>query len=248
METQQADTQLIQGTRTVCTAHTATATSAATASAPTATSGSALASPGKLLGGGAPDSRLAPSGAASSRTGDPSRTGGPTKPRISTLCVMHVTPGHERAMARRVTRLAGSALNDCFTLQTEYRVRRHGAWRQELLPTFPSYLFLDVADPELLEQRLGLLSGHAQIPRVGERMAPLSSEDAATLRALGGADHVIRFSKGSVDNGELRVWRGALVGHEGLVRRIDRHKRCAWLRTGLGEGVMRVGLELTSKT
>lgn len=161
---------------------------------------------------------------------------------------MHVTPGHESAMMRRVSRLSGDALRDCFALRTELRCRRQGVWRTELVPTFPSYLFLDVADPELLEERLGLMSAYASMPRVGDRVAALPAADADLLRELGGADHVIRFSEGSIEGGALRVRRGALAGHEGLVRRVDRHKRCAWLRTGLGEGLMRVGLELTSKT
>ncbi len=161
---------------------------------------------------------------------------------------MHVTPGHERAMARRVARISGDALNDCFSLQTEFRVRRHGSWTRELLPTFPSYLILDVADPELLERRLGLLTSHARIPQVGGRMASLSQEDASLLTALGGVDHVIRFSEGRLDRGRLSVQRGALVGREGLVRRVDRHKRCAWLECGPGEGLLRVGLEIATKT
>lgn len=204
--------------------------------------GPALATPEKTSRGGALDSRVIPSARTTSQAGHPCKAG------AGALCVVHVTPGHERAMARRVARLSGDALSDCFVLRTEYRVRRHGAWSQELLPTFPSYIFIEVADPELLERRLGLLSSHASIPRAGDAMARIPQEDAETLRALGGADHVIRFSQGSVKNGELRVWRGALVGHEDLVCRIDRHKRCAWLRTGLGEGLMRVGLELVAKT
>ena len=171
-----------------------------------------------------------------------------TSPQDSVLCALRVTPGHERAMASRVRRVAAAGLNDCYVMLTERECRRGGAWRRELVPTFPSYLILDVRDPEALERGLRLVTAPATLVRVGGAPAALSAEDAALLRALAGPDHVIRTSRGSIEGGRLRVWEGPLSGRERLVRSIDRHRRAAYLDSRLGEGRLRVGLEVVSKT
>lgn len=171
-----------------------------------------------------------------------------TSPSEGTLCALRVTPGHERAMASRVRRVAAAGLNDCYVMLTEYERRRAGTWRRELVPTFPSYLFLDVRDSEALERGLRLVTEPAELPRVGGVASALPADDAALLRALAGRDHVIRVSRGSIEDGRLRVWEGPLAGRERLVRGIDRHRRAAYLDSRLGEGLLRVGLEVVSKS
>lgn len=171
-----------------------------------------------------------------------------THPANGTLCALRVTPGHERAMARRVRRVAAAGLNDCYVLLTERERRRAGLWHKELVPTFPSYLILDVRNSDALERGLRLLTAPADLPRVGGAPAAIPAEDAALLRTLAGPDHVIRASRGVIEDGALRVWEGPLAGREQLVRRIDRHRRAAYLDSLLGEGRLRVGLEVVSKT
>lgn len=74
------------------------------------------------------------------------------------------------------------------------------------------------------------------------------------MRRIGDARHVIRMSVGDVVEGRLVVHEGALVGCEGLVAHVDRHRRSAWLqaadpvlRDASGRG-LRVGLEVVSKS
>lgn len=165
-----------------------------------------------------------------------------------TLCVLRVTPGHEHAMSSRVRRVAAAGLNDCYALRTELERRRAGSWQRELVPTFPSYLFLDVRDSDVLVRCLTLLSAPAHLLWFGDAPSAIPADDAALLRALSGPDHVIRMSRGAIEGGSLRVWEGPLAGLERRVRRIDRHRRVAYLDSHLGEGHLRVGLEVVSKT
>ena len=171
-----------------------------------------------------------------------------TGPTNGALCALHVTPGHEGAVASRVCRVAAAGLNDCYFPRTEVERRRAGSWRTELDPTFPSYLLLDVRDAAALERGLALLSAPASLVRAGEAPFAIPTPDADLLRSLMGPDHVIRMSRGAIEDGSLRVWEGPLAGREHLVRHIDRHRRVARLDSLLGGGQLRGGLEVVSKT
>ncbi len=57
------------------------------------------------------------------------------------------------------------------------------------------------------------------------------------------------MSEGIIENDRVVVTSGPLKGNEGLIRKIDRHKRKAWLEIEMfGRTVeMQVGLEVVGK-
>lgn len=150
-------------------------------------------------------------------------------------------------MAAHVSRLIGPAAGACFVPRTAYERRRAGTWRTEYELTFPSYVFISVADDEALERGLSVMTARAHLPRIGERVATLDSREAELLAALMDQSHVIRVSRGALEDGRLVVQEGPLAGLEHLVTRIDRHRRVAYVSSGLSEGGLRVGLEVVSK-
>lgn len=151
-------------------------------------------------------------------------------------------------MAHRMSRLAGDSLVDVFLLRCELQRCRQQSWCAECEPLFPGYLFLEVADVALLERALAQSTEYARLLRIGDNAVPLTQEESAFVRELGGADHVIRMSVGEVVEGSLHVWAGPLAGRERLVANYNRHKRMAWLSTGFHRaGVTRVGLEVVRK-
>lgn len=186
-----------------------------------------------VTGGGSSQPRLAPAPSRASAT--------------SPISVLHVTPGRERTMAAHVSRLIGPAAGACFVPRTAYERRRAGAWRTEYELTFPSYVFISVADEEALECGLSVMTARAHLPRVGARPATLDPREAELLTALMDESHVIRVSRGTLEDGRLAVEEGPLAGLEHLVTRIDRHRRVAYVSSDLSEGGLRVGLEVVSK-
>lgn len=186
-----------------------------------------------VTGGGSSQPRLAPAPSRASAT--------------SPISVLHVTPGRERTMAAHVSRLIGPAAGACFVPRTAYERRRAGTWRTEYELTFPSYVFISVADEEALERGLSVMTGRAHLPRVGARPATLDPREAELLTALMDQSHVIRVSRGTLEDGRLTVEEGPLAGLEHLVTRIDRHRRVAYVSSDLSEGGLRVGLEVVSK-
>ncbi len=82
------------------------------------------------------------------------------------------------------------------------------------------------------------------------RFCPLTADERDWFLAFSDAAHVVRMSEGVIEGDTVRVTRGPLMGREGLIRKIDRHKRRAYLEvTMFGRTVpASVGLEIVRKT
>ena len=133
-------------------------------------------------------------------------------------------------MARRVMRAAEGAALDAYALRREMLRREDGAWRlcQDVL--FPGYVIVETCDPELLAKRLEVLSASSHLVHgAGNSVGTLTEREAALVRTLGGRDHLVGVSVGEIVSNRLNVTSGPLVGLEGLVAKIDRHKRIAYL-------------------
>ena len=192
----------------------------------------------------------------------------------ATWCAVQVRPGHERAMAHRIERIAGanasgaatgSAVLDTLVLRRELPFRQDGVWgvRTDLL--FPGYVLVATGDIDALESQLNLITEFHQLVRQGDTVATLAPEEVALIRSLGGSTRTVGISMGEIIAGELVVRRGPLMGRENIVAKIDRHKRVAYLdptafpriTDSVGPGVEgrrfqrrmpRVGLEVMAKS
>ena len=188
------------------------------------------------------------------RNNAPIASGGRLAPAASnafaqTYYALHVTPGHEGAMARRIARLAGSAVEDVFSLQVELERKRAGVWRVELEQLYPGYLFISVADLDGFERSLKLSASYQRLLGVGGKAAALTSEEAEFVGPMAGPDHVLRMSGARLVRDRLQVFSGPLTGRESMVKSFNRRKRLAWLDTGFSRGgVAKVGLDIVSKT
>lgn len=164
--------------------------------------------------------------------------------------VLQVVPGQEQSMAERAASLVGpELLSACFPLRYELLKKQQGAWRLVTEVMFPGYVFLSTGDIDAVRERLKLSTSFARLLGAGDAIFSLTSEEAAFVSEFGGADHVVGMSQGVIEDGRTVVRSGPLRGREGLVRKIDRHKRVAYLDVGLlDQARVRVGLEITRKT
>lgn len=173
--------------------------------------------------------------------------------------VVQVVGGRETSVVRKVQRLVDpSTYNECFVAKREVRKKYHGAWqlRQEVL--FPGYVFVDTKTPERFQVELAkvpamtkLLAGGDAEGEQGKRFAPLSDDEQALIAAfIGDKTHVMRMSEGVIEGDETVILKGPLMDHIGLVKKIDRHKRLAYLDIPLlGRTVnVKVGLEIIRKS
>lgn len=84
---------------------------------------------------------------------------------------------------------------------------------------------------------------------IGDQIVPLVQEEVELLMRIGTDEQLVEMSSGIIENDRVRILSGPLMGMEGNIRRIDRHKRIAYLEIEMfGRTVeMKVGLEIIRK-
>lgn len=160
--------------------------------------------------------------------------------------VIQVARGREEAMVELIARVASAeVLEECFYPQYEAEIKLHGLWVPCAKPLFPGYLIAISDDPVALESELARLPEFARLLTMGERPVPLADEEVALIGALTRpGERVVPMSRAVKEGERVTVVDGPLVGHEGLIRDVNRRKSTAYLEVNLcGRTVStRVGL------
>ena len=85
----------------------------------------------------------------------------------------------------------------------------------------------------------------------GDRQfVPLFDDEKTLISAfVGGEDYVLKMSEGIIEGDQIRILKGPLQGYEALVKKIDRHKRIAFIDLEILGRVktVKVGLEIVQK-
>ena len=100
-----------------------------------------------------------------------------------------------------------------------------------------------------VEDQLHGVIGLTRIIGTGREIVPLREEEIAFMQGIGGENQVVEMSEGVIEQSRVRITSGPLVGMEGLIRKIDRHKRKAWLEVPMFGSVqtVQVGVEIVAK-
>ena len=134
--------------------------------------------------------------------------------------VMQVRTGTEENIRCQCQRMISSdILKRCFIPYYQQKKRFQGKWHIQERILFPGYVFLIAENLEQLAENL----------RKEEQLVTMST--------------------GIIENDQVRILTGPLQGMEGYIRKINRHKRKAWVSIEMfGRSVdMEVGLEIIKK-
>lgn len=143
-----------------------------------------------------------------------------------------------------------TVLEDCFLPYYEEKKKLWGQWRLLRKVLFPGYVFLVTEDVRELWWRLKGVIGLTKLLKVDWEMIPLTEEEIRFLLAFSGEEWQVKMSEGVIENSQVMVTSGPLQGWEGLIKKIDRHKRKAWLELEMfgRKQQVQVGLEIVRKT
>lgn len=132
-------------------------------------------------------------------------------------------------------------------LSTEETISRQWHIQERIL--FPGYVFLIAENLEQLAENLRKVTGMTRLLGTGDEIIPLSQEEVELLLKLGKEEQLVAMSTGIIENDQVRILTGPLQGMEGYIRKINRHKRKAWVSIEMfGRSVdMEVGLEIVKK-
>ena len=104
-------------------------------------------------------------------------------------------------------------------------------------------------DIDSLYMELKRVIGLTKLIGTGEEIIPLGQEDICFLMKFGNEEQIVEMSQGLILDGKVVITDGPLKGQEGIIKKIDRHKRKAYLSIPMFGRVLdtQVGLEIVEK-
>ena len=142
-----------------------------------------------------------------------------------------------------------SIIERSFVPKFKKKKRFLGEWHIQNEIMFPGYVFLISEQPKKLMANLKQVSGMTKLLKTDNEITPLSQEEVSLMLKLGSEKQEVEMSTGIIEGDEVMVFDGSLQGMEGLIKKIDRHKRIAYLEVDMfGRKVeIQVGLEIVEK-
>lgn len=137
----------------------------------------------------------------------------------------------------------------CFIPRRAVQIRKNGQWMRQEKPLFPGYFFVDTDNAEELADLVRKIEGFNKLLTVEKEFCPLYGRDADMIEGLYAKDGLFDLSEGIIEGDRIIVTSGPLAGNEGSIKKIDRHKRLAYLEFNMfGQNVKAaVGLEIVEK-
>ena len=165
--------------------------------------------------------------------------------------VVQVRTGTEENIRTQCLRkISSEILERCFIPYYEEKKHIRGEWTVQKKVLFPGYVFVVTEDMEKLHESLKSVIGLTRLIGTGREVVPLTEEEKQFMLDLGGEEQVVPLSEGIIENSVTKIRSGPLKGREGLIRKIDRHKRKAWLEVEMfgRKQEIEVGVEIVAKT
>lgn len=161
--------------------------------------------------------------------------------------VMQVRTGTEEKIRDScLAGIPGPVLESCFIPRIKEQRKLHGEWSTKEKIMFPGYVFVVTGDLNELFCRLKEISGLTKLLKTGDEFVPLTEEERDFILQFGGEDHIVEISRGILTGSSVKVISGPLMGKEGLIKKINYHKRKALLEMEMfrQRQVIEVGLEV----
>lgn len=142
------------------------------------------------------------------------------------------------------------AYKDIFIPKVMMAKKYQGKWHDEKRVLFPGYVFVISDTPEKLFQELKKIPDLTKM--LGEykgKIFPMYSKEVQYLLKYDQQGHVVKMSTGYIEGDHIIITDGPLKGYEALIKKIDRHKRLAFIEINLlnQPNIIKVGLEIISK-
>lgn len=168
------------------------------------------------------------------------------------LYVIQVVGGQESHVCDLVNKQLRNIIKECFVPRREVFRRERGVWQTAREILFPGYLFVETSQIQQVMERLTTVPALTRLLGVSdERITPLRDDEVAWLNELmKPEDKLIGMSVGIIEGDRVLVTDGPLRGFEAQIRKVDRHKRLAYLDMRMfgGTKTIKVGLEIVRKS
>lgn len=164
--------------------------------------------------------------------------------------VVQVSTGRERAVADLMRRrIPADVLSEAFWPQYQTQMKRGGNWVLHTKPLLPGYLVAVSPDVEALSAYVKRAPEFVRLLTMGEGFVPLMPEERDLIgRFTEPGKRIVPMSYAVKEGDQVRVIKGPLMGYEGLISEVNRHKSTAYVRMHVAGRVIgvRMGLGVLS--
>lgn len=149
--------------------------------------------------------------------------------------VIQVVNGREDAMCELIERVVPSGIiEELFAPQYETEIKKNGSWLRVNKPLLPGYLICVTRDPRAVEHHLLQIGEFARVLSQGGDFVPLAKDEVELIAGFTHkGERVVPMSECLKEGDRVVVTKGPLLGHEGLIKSINRHKNTAFLEFDL---------------
>ncbi len=144
---------------------------------------------------------------------------------------VQVRTGSEKQLCEKIIQTVDAQLyTQCFVPFAEYLVKRDSVYQKRIRPLFPGYFFIITDQIEQVAAQITKIAQFKRILKSDNIFTPIEQEEADLIAGLYDEEYLVRISKGIIVDSRVIILSGPFQGREGMIRKIDRHRR-----TGLVE-------------
>ena len=143
-----------------------------------------------------------------------------------------------------------SLILESFIPRYEVMKRIKGAWVKRVEVLLPGYVFVVTKDPGKLKESLRNVPRFTRLLGNDDMFTPLEDREVAFINAFTQpGKRTVELSTGVIEGDEVVILNGPLMGHQGSIVKIDRHKRLAYLEMEMlgRKKNVKLGLEIVAK-
>ena len=146
-------------------------------------------------------------------------------------------------------KLDTSSYNKMFIPKYIAKIHYQKQWHNRLNRLFPGYFFIDTEQIDTVSAALQDVQRFTKVLRNAETIAPITKEEQSFLESMMDEDYIVRYSEGFLIGDKVYITEGPLRNQSGLIYKIDRHRRLAYLRINLfgRETPVEVGFSAVAK-
>ena len=147
--------------------------------------------------------------------------------------------------------ISDSLYEDCFVPIVEQNRKFKGEWKIFKKPLFPGYLFVKTGEDKIMEfaKKLKNTLQFAMILSTEGKYTPIKESETYLIEGAYNNNGTLGTSIGMIEGDEIKIISGPLIGMEGAIRSINRHKRTAIIELKLfgRTSKLTIGLDIRSK-
>lgn len=155
-------------------------------------------------------------------------------------------------MRNMIVHLVGPCLvNEAFVPRYETLRREKGVWVKRFGVLLPGYVVVATQDPAKLKAALSRVPRFTRLLGNDDMFIRLDDREVAFINSfVQPGKRIVRMSTGVIEGDEIIVLDGPLKGRAALIKKIDRHKRLAYLEIEMlgRKKTVRAGLEIVAKS